>query len=33
MERALRWESALVLRGFSLEVGSSLFVVAERRIE
>jgi SAM-dependent methyltransferase len=33
MERALRWESLLVLRGFSLEVGSSLFVVAERRAE
>ena len=33
MERALRWESLLVLRGFSLEVGSSLFVVAERRAD
>jgi SAM-dependent methyltransferase len=30
IERALRWEAALILGGFSLEVGSSLFVVAER---
>lgn len=30
MERALRWEAKLILRGFSFEVGSSLFLVAER---